>query len=115
MFLPYRHPTTDLYHRTGVLTVRKLYVSRVLRRFHRITIPKLLPTTKRRFICPAPSVKSTFAKRHYNSAAPRIYNQLPIKNAQNLNNHNFRKSVLDWLSKLEYEQVENLVTCSKNK
>lgn len=110
MFLPYRHPTTDLYNRTGVLSVRKLYVDRVLRRFHRITIPQLLPTTKRRFICPAPSVKSAFAKRHYNSTAPRIYNKLTIKNAHNLNNHNFRKSVLNWLNNLDYDQTENLIT-----
>jgi hypothetical protein len=109
--LPFMYATTELYAISNTLSVRKLYVLKCLCRFHKHIIPILPVTNKRRSLCTAPFVKSKFAQRHFDSMAPRIYNVLSGKiiNLKKLTNYQFKATVKDFLSKLNYDDMENLL------
>lgn len=114
--LPYQHPTTALYEDTQLLSVRRLFVLQCLLRYHRKSAQPLIQSKKRKLRCPLPISKSTFAQRHYNFIAPYLYNQILDQtntNIAKLNSYKFKKYLIQWLLKLNYEQTENLLVIPK--
>ncbi|CAG4943469.1 unnamed protein product [Colias eurytheme] len=111
MHLPYRHSTADVYAKSGVLSVRKIYILKALLRYHRFTAHTLPRTWKRKLRCPIPTTKTHFAKRQLNCIAPRLYNSIPtndINKIINLPTNRFKKYIVNWLQNLDYIQTENL-------
>lgn len=112
--LPYRYPTTKLYEISKVLSVRKLFIYQVIRRYHKIEVPNLPVTNRRRDRCPIPMTKSTFAQRFYNYLAPKLYNSLNKKNpVRQYSNHQIKKIIKDWLDSFDYEGTEALLMVIK--
>lgn len=109
-FLPFRHPTTNVYERAGVLSVRKLYIYETIRRYHKKTVPTLPVSTKRVDRCPVPTVKSRFAQKQYNVVAPQLYNkfnkQYKIKRKSN---NEMKKPLLLWLQQFDYDAIEKVL------
>lgn len=107
--LPFRYPTTDLYSTNNILSIRKLYILQIIRRYHRKTVPTLPSNTKRLNTVPMPYYFSSFARRQYEYNAPRLYNKInPKMNIKRLNNHELKNITLGWLSDLDYSLTENL-------
>ncbi|XP_013145452.1 PREDICTED: uncharacterized protein LOC106108737 [Papilio polytes] len=110
MRLPYRHPTTALYEESRVLSVRKLFILQSLLRLHRTTATLLIHSSKRKFRCPIPLTKTSFAQRHYNFLAPWIYNQVQAQsdtNIASLSYFTFKKYITQWLISLDYDGTES--------
>lgn len=109
MYLTYRHPTSDVYKKYQVLSVRKLYIYECIRRYHRSITPQLL-NVARRDRCHIPTVKSQFARRQYDYMASRLYNKLSsIKKIKNCSKNELMKIITTWLKDLDYDTVEDLM------
>ena len=109
--LPFKYPTTSVYKKADVLSVRRLYVYQCVKRYHRITVPTLPVTQKRIDTCPVPRVKTKFAQRYYDVLAPRLYNC--INSAQDIkacSNYSIKNILTHWLKSFDYEGIENLLT-----
>ncbi|KAJ8708990.1 hypothetical protein PYW07_008816 [Mythimna separata] len=115
MFLPYRHPTTSVYAKAEVLSVRRIYIMETVRRYHRHTIPTLpLDETKRVITCPIPRVRTHFAQKHYSARAPRFYNALnKVIKTRKFNHHQLKRALIAWLKDFDYEGTENLLNIAK--
>ena len=109
--LPFRYPTVLLNQKAEVLSVRKLYILRCLRKYHKLTVPTLPGLDKRVFKCPIPLVNSEFARRHYNNIAPRLYNRCnkAVDNLLNSSNYQAKNKVKSWLLSLDYYSTESLL------
>lgn len=109
-FLPFRHPTTDVYERAGVLSVRKLFIYEAIRRYHKKTVPTLPVNTKRVDRCPVPLVKSRFAQKQYNVVAPQLYNKFNKQYKIKLKSNNeIKKPLLLWLQQFDYDAMEKVL------
>lgn len=110
LYLPYRHPTFSVYNMSGVLSVRKMFVYEMLRRYHKKTVPYICSSHKRVERCLVPRVKSTFARRHYNFLAPHIYNKCnKVHKIRKLSTHKFKLVITTWLKSIDFDAVENLL------
>lgn len=113
-YLPFRHPSHLLYKKAEVLAVRKLYIYQCIRKYHRKTVPLLLPSARRIDICPVPRVNSKFAQNHYSHVAPRIYNKLNLTyKTKHLSNYQIKQKIKLWLKDLTYADVEHLLLIIK--
>ncbi|KAH9640947.1 hypothetical protein HF086_003037 [Spodoptera exigua] len=111
MFLPYRHPTSDVYAKADVLSVRRLFILEALRRFHKLTVPLSPPPSKRVDRLPIPFVRSSFARRQYDVIAPTIYNAALKSRVidRKTSNYKFKFSIMKWLKKMTYDEIETLL------
>lgn len=108
--LPFRHPTTDVYKSSNVLSVRKLYIYEAIRRYHRISIPTLPETDKRTDRCPLPKIKREFARKNYRYLAPFLYNKINSKSKiKSMSNFKVKKVIVDWLNTYDYNETEKLI------
>lgn len=112
LHLPFRYPTTDLYLKCNVLSIRKIYILQCILRYHRVTVPGLPANNNKRLdICPKPNVRSAMARRNFNFHAPMLYNLINIKIAiKSLNKVKLKKVIIGWLATLTYDDVEKLFT-----
>lgn len=109
-YLPYRHPTTAVYEKADVLSVRKLYIYESIRRYHKKTVPILPDRNTRRDLCPVPFVKSSFAQKKYDVIVPKLYNTLNKNNNIKILNHNsIKKTIITWLKTFDYDGVEEML------
>lgn len=110
MSLRFQHPTSDLYAKCQVLSVRKLFISQCIKKYHKEVVPFLPATNKRLDKCPIPRTKSAVAWRHYNHLSPMLYNKLnSINKIKKMNSFKLKKVISNWLINLDYEGVENLL------
>ena len=108
--LPFRHPTDLIYEKTGLLSVRKLYIFQIIRRYHRITVPALPISDKRVDLCPVPRVNSALANRQFDFLAPYIYNKInKIENMKACSNYVVKNKIIKWLQKFDYSETEKLL------
>lgn len=108
--LNYRHPTIDVYRQAKVLSVRKLYVLNILRRYHQSITPTPDQLQKRIDDIKLPRLKSKFAQKSFLFNAIYIYNILNRKQClKKLNNYQFKRTVIEWLQKIDYDDTEVLI------
>lgn len=108
-YLPFRYPTTLLYEKLNVLTVRKQFIYACLRKYHCSSVPVLPPNHKRKDRCPIPTIKSELARRHYSFQAPSLYNKMNRDcNTKNLSNYQIKDKIKKWLAEFDYDGAEKL-------
>jgi hypothetical protein len=111
-FKPYRYPTIDLYSYCDVLTMRKLYILHALLRLHK-TLPYVRYNNERRrktTVAPLPTCRSIFAKRQFAYQSAYIYNNINKEtNIYSMTLFDCKKTLVDRLKILNYEQTENLL------
>lgn len=113
-FKSYRFPTTELYEYGNLLSVRKLYILLSIVKLHKSIKfdPKVL--TKRRkdikLLCTFPPAKSSFTRKQYRRQATYLYTKINRKvNIYGMNTYNCKKTLKDWLKKLDYYETEKLM------
>jgi hypothetical protein len=111
-FKPYRYPTIDLYSYCDVLTMRKLYILYALLRLHK-TLPYVRYDNERRRktkVAPLPTCRSIFAKRQFAYQSAYLYNNINKEtNIHSMTLFECKKTLVDMLKILNYEQTENLL------
>lgn len=111
LYLPYRHPTTAVYEKANVLSVRKLFVYESLRRYHKKVVPHLPELNRRIDRCPVPKVKTRFAQKQFNVVVPHLYTALnKVHRVKRKSNSEIKIIILTWLSDFDYEGIESMLT-----
>lgn len=110
-FKQFRYPTTDLYKLCGLLSVRKLYILRLLLDLHsNLPLDKNKLTNRRKHVAPTCPVRSAFAERQYSAQSTFVYNVVNHKlNIYRLLTYECKKTLLNWLESLSYEATESLL------
>ncbi|KOB74494.1 Uncharacterized protein OBRU01_09072, partial [Operophtera brumata] len=110
LYLPYRHPTTAVYEKANVLSVRKLFVYECLRRYHRKVVPYIPDFSKRVDRCPVLKAKTRFGQKQFNVVAPHLYNELnKALRVKKKSNNEIKKSILTWISVFDYGGIESML------
>lgn len=111
LYLPFRHPTSDVYIKSKVLSVRKTYIYHVIKRYHSTIVPYLPIATKRVDRCPVPRARCKIAKKHFDRVAPLLYNKLfrINRHIKKKSAYELRKLTHDWLEKMDYDEIENML------
>lgn len=111
MSLPIRHPTLLLYENTKLLSVRRLFVYQLIRRFHSKLAPHIPVPAKRIVRYPVPFVRTSFAQKSFNFLAPRTYNILQRKlNLIQYTNRQIKKLLHHHLLGLSETYISILIT-----
>lgn len=116
-FKTYRHPTHLLYKQSEVLTVRQLFIQRLITKQH-ISTP-YDPTIqiikrKKTLVYKTQKCNTSFAKRHSYYLGPFVYNKLNrILDIYNLNRHQLLKTVREWLLQQTYDTTESFLLSLK--
>lgn len=113
LFLPFYHPTTDLYSKWEVLTVRQLFILRTVMKQHALTTfePERFRNKRRKHaVCSSSSFKTKFARRFFCYQGSNLYNKLNRSLAlYPLPKTKCKSLVSDWLKKLDYNFTESLL------
>lgn len=112
---PRRYPTSDLYREADVLSVRRLFILKIVTDTHRRVLRSAdygALITKRMFHIPLPSIRSSFAKRFHPYISAYLYNNVLKSCNIKLSSAFEAKRILNnWLRSLTYDYVENLIVC----
>lgn len=114
---PMRYPTTALYNEAGVLSVRRLYLVRVIVSVHKSVVnskeyEQML--RKRVFKIPHPQQTTSFAHRFEAFLFPHVYNKLVnICNFKYCTTREAKALVSRTLLTWTYEESENLIKVPK--
>ncbi|KAL0881630.1 hypothetical protein ABMA27_001456 [Loxostege sticticalis] len=114
---PMRYPTTALYNEAGVLSVRRLYLVRVIVSVHKSVVnskeyEQML--RKRVFKIPHPQQATSFAHRFEAFLFPHVYNKLVnICNFKYCTTREAKALVSRTLLTWTYEESENLIKVPK--
>lgn len=104
--------TDNVYEICGVLSIRKLIVSKtVLSQHSKVPYKMFNKNTFRRNnkVCELGRVNSAFAKRFQHFIGPFLYNKLnKILSIYSLNSTNCKIKLSNWLHKQSYNRIENL-------
>lgn len=108
---PYRHPTESLYKEVDHLTVRQIYISSSIQRFHKTSFSTITLThSNRRTVWSSPRVRTSFGRRSYNYVGPYLYTKLNKQlNIVSLTRGRCKKKVVLWLLTLNYNETESLL------
>lgn len=110
--LPFRFPTTALYASTQILTVRQLYIHRVITAYHqtyRLQSSSAPPSSSRRLKVKVPSVKTKFAKRFKYHSYPFIYRCASKHCELTCSLYGVKEKIRRWLLTLDYDNTESLL------
>lgn len=110
--LPYRHPTTDLYAKVGVLTVRQLYIQKITLAVHQIISYSASSSSPNRRPPGAtqPCVKTAFAQRFPEFRFPYIYNKIDKRcNIRDKKVRECKATVTKYLCTLTHDDTENFL------
>ncbi|KAJ8703937.1 hypothetical protein PYW07_013231 [Mythimna separata] len=107
-----RFSTESLYQISGLLSVRKLYITQIALKIHKTLPYHRNQKIKRRIdlVAQVPQTKTKFASRQFNKRSAQLYNK--INRHVYIHNKNFRdckKSIVDWIQPLTYEETEELL------
>lgn len=112
-YRPIIYPTTQLYTDCKVLTVRQLFILRLVLLQHTKTHydPEYLANRRRKDrVCQIQHVKYTFTKRFSNFLGPYLYNKLSKSNPlYQLTKLECKQTLIKYLLTLNYEETENLL------
>lgn len=110
-FKKYRYPTRDLYHTCKLLTIRQLYILRVILRKHsKIPLHPNHIRKKRRIHITNPSCRTTFMQHQFEFLSNHLYNKInKILNISKINSFSCKQVVKNWLQKLSYNDTEELL------
>lgn len=113
MSLPYRHPTTELYEKCGVLTVRQLYILQTIIKQHSTLKyePNIINSKRRKdIVCTQKKFNCTFSHRFFCYQGCNLYNKINrILTYYSLPKQKLKIIVKEWLQKLSYTDTEKLV------
>lgn len=113
-FKPILFSTALLYQECGVLTVRQLFILKILIMQHACTNydPQMLNTRRNYMVCTQHRSYSTkFGNKFFNFLGPYIYNKLNKNlNMYPLNADRCKKKVSEYLQGLTYDETEQLLT-----
>lgn len=121
-FLPFRYPTVQLYRDTGVLTVRQLFLLRIILNQHKLCPPvtdnnsKSSLTNRRRRdkVFDLPKSRTHFKNRFSGFLGGFVYNKLSKTVAlKQLNYFSLKKTVTKLLQNYSYEETEKLISILK--
>ncbi|KAL0860249.1 hypothetical protein ABMA27_010556 [Loxostege sticticalis] len=109
---PFRFPTKTLYEISGLLTVRKLYILNLILNCHKsLTFVKLTHKRRKHNVAPTPKTRTAFATRQYIAQSTHVYNKVnKLLSIYPMQSHTCKKLLIEWLSLLSYDEVENLIT-----
>lgn len=108
-----RFPTKDLYTECKLLSLRKLYISKIILSTHKevLNSPIYQNLLKaRNFKIPVPRVKTSFANKLGKFIHPFIYNR--ISKSLNIKENSVREVRIkldDWLQSVSYSDIENIL------
>lgn len=115
--LPYHYPTVSLYRDCKVLTVRQLFIHRLIMKYHAQTKGKANNSGKRRHyqIFTTKKFNNSFTQNFPCFLGSYLYNKVNknLNIDKLLNIRDFKIRLFDWLSKLNYEETENLIKILK--
>lgn len=111
----FRYPTIKLYRDSEVLTVRQLYILKVVLRRHRMNIvsgmDEVQPSDKRRIQMATVRTRTAFAQRFGSFALPYLYKKcnkhLKLVDKSMVES---KAALIQWLSSLDYETTEAFLT-----
>lgn len=113
---PRRYPTEKLYEEASVLSVRKLFVMRVIAKNHHLSASQDLTLRKRHRDQLLPTVNTVFASRLPKYVHLFTYNS--VRRIINIENKSFaqcKNDIQNWLLSLSFLQTEKLVKFSEMK
>lgn len=109
---PYRYPTVALYKECEVLTVRQLYLLKIVIQQHRVTPYNVHATRKRTItnVCPSVKLNSASARRQHLYLAGFVYNKVnKLLNINSLTQNHLKNKIKIWLQSLDYEYTEKIL------
>lgn len=113
LFLPFFHPTIDVYRKSGVLTVRQLFILDTISKQHSTLNydPKLAENRRRKdIVCNKTTFKTSFAQRFFCYQGCNLYNKANrILSIYALPKTKCKAVVRDWLQNLSYDATEKLL------
>lgn len=118
-FLPYRYSTSKLFTETDVLSVRQIFILRLIQQQHKQCFQSKASESRRNKrrtdrVFNVPSFKTKFAKRFQCFLGSFLYNKLsksvPL---QNLNNFQLKTTVTKILKACSYVQTEDMLIIRK--
>lgn len=114
-FLPFRYPTTDLYQKANVLSVRQLFLLNIILKQHGQLKFSSEPSRQCRRCVPvyrfAAKLTTQFSKRFFCYLGGSLYNRVhKILSIYALTKHLCKKKVSRWLQGLSYDNTENLLS-----
>ena len=113
-FKPFRFPTESLYKLCNLLSIRQLYILHTTLSLHK-TLPYDPTRVARRrkdIVTQSQLRRTDFARRQYPSLSVFIYNSINRKLDNNIYpklKFNCKKSLIEWLSTLNYEETERIL------
>ncbi|CAK1601973.1 unnamed protein product [Parnassius mnemosyne] len=113
-FKPYRYSTHELYKMCGLLSIRKLYILKLLLHLHQKLPfdPNKVNVNKRRMekVAPSRAVRTAFARRQLTSRSAYLYNTLNRKlNIYPEKLYECKRILTNFLSDLSYDETEKLI------
>lgn len=109
---PYKFSTDALYKIDNLLSVRKLYILHMTQRCHKSLPFNQNKQNKRRndIVAHSRGVRTAFAGRQYKSQSAFVYNQInKTLQIYPMKQYDCKKTLIQWLNTLTYEEVENLL------
>lgn len=110
---PYRFPTFSLLSETEVLSIRQLFIEKIILIYHRkIPFDPNIYKNKRRndLICKPPKVRTDFARRHSKFIAPYLYKKINrILKLYTKTTHQCKIDIRNWLMTYDYANTESLL------
>lgn len=107
-----RYSTKNLYEFSGLLSVRKLYITQLVLKTHK-TLPYKVSTTQKRRndkIAAVTQCKTKFASRQFCYLSARLYNRINKNiNVHNKNYYNCKKTITNYIKSLTYDDTEALL------
>lgn len=111
--LPWRFPTTDLYLKWSVLTIRQSFLLQVILKQHSLLQydPELASERRRRAnVCDPVKFRTMLTNNFFCFLGPYMYNKLNNKiEIYPLTKTKCKVTVSEWLKKLTYEETEKLL------
>lgn len=107
-FKPYRYPTDLLYKEANTLTVRQIYIFKLIKSQHKLK--NRLPNTnvrRKHVIFHTPLHHTNFAQHFSPFLGPYIYNRInKILSISQKNSFELKKIVFKWLHSMDYTETE---------
>jgi hypothetical protein len=103
--------TSDIYHDTSVLTVRKLYILNSILELHKNTNPEQSIINKRKpySVIKAKLVHTTFARRQSKAQSVNLYNTINrVLNIYTMTSNECKKAIITWFKDKDYNEIENI-------
>lgn len=107
-----RFSTTSLYQISNLLSVRKLYITQTVLKKHK-TLPyndEVKSKRRKDLVLHVPQSKTRFACKQFNKRSSQLYNKINKHvYIYNKSYHDCKKSIIDWIKPLTYEETEALL------